>query len=254
MESNCLNCHEPLTGEFCSHCGQPANTHRINTHFLWHDLQHGFMHMDKGILFTTKELFTRPGHSIREFLEGKRVMHFKPISMVLILAGIYGFLSHFFQINVLENNYEINGSGRDFNRIKETIGKISEWLSQHYAVIALTQIPIFSVGTYIGFKKSGYNFIEHVVINTFLTSQRIIVHIVSFPLYYLLNGTKTLKFVDRGISLIGYFLIFWSLFQLFNRLPKFQRIWKTVLSLFISFILSVGILVGIFKWAMAYIK
>jgi hypothetical protein len=122
MESRCLNCHEPLKGEFCSHCGQPADTHRINIHFLWHDLQHGFMHADKGILFTTIELFTRPGHSIRAFLGGKRVIHFKPISMVLILAGIYGFLSHFFQINILENNYEITGSGRDFNRIKDTIG------------------------------------------------------------------------------------------------------------------------------------
>jgi Protein of unknown function (DUF3667) len=89
------------------------------------------MHLDKGILFTTKELFTRPGHSIREFLDGKRVRHFKPISMVIILAGIYGFLSHNFHINILASNYEITGSGKDFNAIKEAIRKISEWLSQH---------------------------------------------------------------------------------------------------------------------------
>ncbi|MBC8155688.1 MAG: DUF3667 domain-containing protein [Bacteroidetes bacterium] len=81
MTKHCQNCNSELNGNFCSHCGQSSNTHRLNFHFLWHDIQHGLLHIDKGILYTTKELFTRPGHSIREFLLGKRVKHFKPISL-----------------------------------------------------------------------------------------------------------------------------------------------------------------------------
>src|SRR5208283_4811746 len=110
MEDNCLNCHHTLTGKYCSYCGQSAATHKINVHFLWHDIQHGLLHIDKGILYTTKELFTRPGHSIREFIEGKRVRHFKPISLVLVLAGIYGLLYHFFKINMFSHVIEITGS------------------------------------------------------------------------------------------------------------------------------------------------
>ena len=118
MTHICKNCGSPVKSRFCSDCGQPASTHRISGHFLWHDIQHGILHVDKGILFTAKELFTRPGHSIREFLQGKRVKHFKPISLVIILAGIYGFLSHYFHIDlsgkrIYQENYFYVGDYKD---------------------------------------------------------------------------------------------------------------------------------------------
>ena len=43
---------------------------------------------------------------MREFLNGKRVKHFKPMSFVILLAGIYGLLSHYFDINLLSNNFD----------------------------------------------------------------------------------------------------------------------------------------------------
>ena len=93
MQIICKNCGHIYSGQFCNNCGQPSDTHKLNLHFIWHDLQHAFLHFDKGVLFTAKELFTRPGNSIREFIEGKRVKHFKPISLVIILATLYGVLS-----------------------------------------------------------------------------------------------------------------------------------------------------------------
>ncbi len=248
MTSNCQNCNTPLSGNYCTNCGQSAGTHRINSHFLWHDIQHGLLHLDKGILFTTKELFTRPGHTVREFLNGKRVRHFKPISLVLVLAGIYGFLSHFFHINMLSNNIRLTGSGEKFNQVQEAVAQMSEWLSQHYAVFALIQIPIFSIGTYFAFRKVRYNFIEHLVINAFLTSQRLIVHILAFPLFYVFNETPQLRTIARITDLISYGLIFWSLFELFNRFNIIQRILRIALSLFISFFIMFLILAGAFEW------
>ena len=100
MTNLCLNCDVQLTGNFCSNCGQSAKVHKINFHFLIHDIQHGLLHLEKGFFYTTKELFTRPGHSIREFLAGKRVNHFKPISFAIILAGVYGIMAHYFEINL----------------------------------------------------------------------------------------------------------------------------------------------------------
>ena len=66
----------------------------MNFHSLWHDIQHGLFHFDNGVLYTAKQLFTRPGNSIREYIDGKRVRHFKPISLVILLATVYGFLYH----------------------------------------------------------------------------------------------------------------------------------------------------------------
>lgn len=100
MEITCKNCHQIYTGHYCNNCGQSAETHKINAHFLWHDIQHGLLHFEKGILYSLKQLFSRPGHSIREFIEGKRVRHFKPLSLVVVLATLYGFMYHYFHINL----------------------------------------------------------------------------------------------------------------------------------------------------------
>jgi hypothetical protein len=43
-------------------------------HFIEQDLIHRIWHVDTGILFTIRELFTRPGHCVREFINGKRVV------------------------------------------------------------------------------------------------------------------------------------------------------------------------------------
>lgn len=254
MTTKCQNCDSDLQGKYCINCGQISDTSRINIRFLWHDIQHGLSHFDKGILFTTKELFTRPGHTIRDFLNGKRVSHFKPISLVLVLAGIYGFLTHYFQINILANNIQVNGSGEKFEATKEIVSEFSEWISQHYSLLSLIQIPIFSIGTYFGFKKIGFNFTEHLVINAFLTGQRLILHIITFPLYYALNGTSTLRTTARIIDIIGYVLMAWTLFQLFNKLNKFERAWRIILSLFIALILTFIILTIVSKYLVSSVN
>jgi Protein of unknown function (DUF3667) len=241
MTTHCLNCNAELNGQFCSKCGQSSKTHKINLHFLWHDIQHGLLHFDKGILFTTKELFTRPGNSIREFLEGKRVNHFKPISLVIILAGIYSLLSHFFHLNLLSNYYEMKGSGNGFNEFKASVDKLSEWFSQHYSVVTLIQIPIFSIGTYVMFKKVGFNYIEHLVINSFIAGQKLILHILTFPILYRLNNTNFSRPVDQFIDILGYALAFYTIFQLFKRVQIIQRIWKTLFSLIIPLLIFIAL-------------
>lgn len=97
MTTICKNCNEQLEWHFCGNCGQSAETHKMNVHFLWHDIQHGLLHFDKGILYTSKQLFTRPGIAIKEFIEGKRINHFKPISLIIVLATVYGLFTIIFK-------------------------------------------------------------------------------------------------------------------------------------------------------------
>ena len=75
---NCPDCGAALTDRFCGHCGQPANTHRINLkHLLLHDLPHSIWHIDKGIASTFWQMLTRPGLTIRGYLAGQRTRQFQ---------------------------------------------------------------------------------------------------------------------------------------------------------------------------------
>ncbi|HQV75647.1 MAG TPA: DUF3667 domain-containing protein, partial [Flavobacteriales bacterium] len=88
----CKNCAAELTDAFCATCGQRSDTHRISWKWLGEEFLSSVFVLERGILFTLKELFTRPGYMMREYLDGKRKAHFKPLSFVLVMAAVYSIL------------------------------------------------------------------------------------------------------------------------------------------------------------------
>lgn len=240
MTTTCKNCGQHFKGHFCNNCGQAAKTHDINFHFLWHDIQHGFFHFDNGIFYTARQLFWRPGHSIREFIQGKRVRHFKPISLVIVLATVYGLLSHTFHINVV-TDIKISGLGNsDIN-----MEQIKEWMDTHYAWVTLIMLPFYSLGSFIAFRKQGYNYMEHLVLNAFLAGQRLFLHIAVFPILYFLNNSPNAESFNNFLSFADFVLIFWAYSQFFNSLSKTKTFWRTIY-MYIIFIASVVLLAGLF--------
>lgn len=82
--TNCNNCNHELTGKYCSGCGQPVQLKRIDSHYIMHEIEH-VLHIEKGILFTIKELLIRPGQNIREFIKDNRMLTF---SFSAVLSGL----------------------------------------------------------------------------------------------------------------------------------------------------------------------
>ncbi|OXA81677.1 Protein of unknown function [Flavobacterium aquidurense] len=233
MEINCKNCHQVFTGHYCNNCGQPADTHKINAHFLWHDIQHGLLHFDAGIPYSLKQLFTRPGHTIREFIEGKRVKHFKPLSLVAVLGAFYGFLFHYYHIDLFPKDTDSGVDLHDFG----------EWTANHFAWTTIATIPIYTIGTYIAFRKQGYNFFEFFVLNTFKASQRLFVQILTFPILLYLNSTHHGEKFTTITYIIGLLLIFWTNVQFFNKMSKTKAFFLTILSHIIFWICFLIILI-----------
>ena len=219
MEIICKNCQQHYTGNYCNNCGQPAETHKINAHYLWHDIQHSLLHFDAGIPYSIKQLFTRPGHSIREFIEGKRIKHFKPLSLVTVLAAFYGFLYHYYHLNLFKAN-EADLNLNDFN----------EWNATHFAWTTIATIPFYTIGTYIAFRKQGYNFFELFVLNTFKASQRLSAQILVFPLLLYFNGTPHMQQILNLMYIIGVILIFWTNIQFFNTISKTKAFLLSIVS------------------------
>lgn len=50
------------------------------------------VHTNKGFLFSLKKIIVNPGKTAREFIEGNRVNHYKPIGMLFILSTIASFI------------------------------------------------------------------------------------------------------------------------------------------------------------------
>lgn len=71
--NTCLNCATEVSRNYCSNWGQSSHTHRLSLqHFVAHDVIHGVLHLDKGLIFTIKKVMTRPGYAAMEYIAGKR--------------------------------------------------------------------------------------------------------------------------------------------------------------------------------------
>ncbi len=152
----CKNCEHIFHGNFCPHCGQNKAIKRIDFSYFLHDIPHSIFHIDKGFGFTLKELFTRPGKSLKEYLEGKRVRHFRPFAFVVLLSTICTILIKGIEYLLLENTIGI--------AFKET------FFSKYLSVLIFIMIPILALITYLFFYKMKYNYWEHFLINTYLAA------------------------------------------------------------------------------------
>lgn len=224
MTHTCKNCGNIFEGNYCNNCGQPAETHKIDTKFLAHDLQHGLFHLDGGIFYSAREMFRRPGHAAREYIEGKRVMHYKPLSMTLVLAGIYVLIYHALGINVFSGN-----GNEDFDY--EAIG---EWIMHHYAILTLLLIPVYSLVSYIVFRRQGYNFSEHLILNSFYSTQKLWVSIIIIPLCVLILGKEAAAAAMDWLLGASALLMIWTYSQFFSELPKVKSFLLSILAYLLS--------------------
>ncbi|MCU7617199.1 DUF3667 domain-containing protein [Chryseobacterium sp. PBS4-4] len=234
----CKNCGNSFEGNYCNQCGQSAKTKRINHEFLWEDIQHGLLHYDKGIGYSLKKLFEKPGYIIHDYIEGKRVNHFRPISMVIILATIYALIYHLLDLN-------------NRSAIDESSGLILEKIFEHYYWFVVATIPMYALTTYIMFKKTGYNFYEFIIFEAFKTSQRLGVHILFLPVLYFVKDKSGFNIITNILFLIDFILIFWTNKQFFNKMILKKVFLRSFVSYLMYLILAIP-LVGIILLAFGY--
>jgi hypothetical protein len=251
MTITCKNCGTSFKGNFCYNCGQAANTHRLNAHSVWHDIQHGLLHVDKGIFYTLIQLFTRPGYSIREYLEGKRVKHFKPVSLVIILATVYALANHYLHISMIEENnntVSIRNFGFNFNftatqgQGKPLITEITEFVVSHFALFQLLFLPFYAGATRLAFRKSGYNYVEHLIINAFLRGQAIVIAMFMLPFIYI--GVLGRETSSNIVAILQIICFFWVFLQIENQSKKgkvIKRCLLTMLYLFVELVLFISV-------------
>jgi Protein of unknown function (DUF3667) len=234
MSEYCKNCSNKIKINFCSNCGQSKETHRLDWHYLLHEIQHGIFHFDKGFFHTVLQLFKRPGHTIREYLEGKRVKLFKPFAFCLLICTIFYIISDYSNTPTFLDDFlkGLNSGTHNHDTINDdnALLRTVNWLKSHYAYSSILLLPIISLASFIAFNKRGYNYIEHLIINAFLTGQRHILSIILLPITNTHNDSKTfLGEILENLHLIcGMLLTFWMFVQFFKNKTVFSTIIWTI--------------------------
>ena len=214
----CKNCGNQFTGRYCNQCGQRSDTHRINWHYIWHEIPHSVWHVDHGILFTFKELFTRPGYTIREFLDGKRIHHYRPLALILLLGAILIFLSRSLDVHVTERVNEFtNAQQEQSETLKNFQQDLNGFLERNQHLTTLIMVPVTAFFMWLFFRRKSLNFPEHLVANTFLGVIGLVMAIIMILLIKLIGASASGFATSLGLGVlvnVGYVLFAYA--QLFK--------------------------------------
>lgn len=236
----CKNCEQEFEGNFCNHCGQKASVQQINFQYLIQELSSTLFKMNKGFFYTIKELFIRPGHSIREFLEGKRRWHVKPFAFVLLVSTIYVLFTHFVGRNTLLGEVisgltnGLSHEGRDHSSTVDLLN----WLGNNHAYFTLILLPMFSLASYLAFIKSGYNYFEHVILNLYIGGQQIFIQLIFSTSFLFVEDDY---YIEIAPFALGILFIFWAFAQFFESKSLFVKISLTGVT-FILYLLQIMVL------------
>lgn len=155
---------------------------RITFKTVIQDLANTF-NLERGIIYTIRELVLRPGKSIRDYLGTGRFKYMNPLKMLLLTVAAAVFFTTFFNVfeegssatfsksffSGLEKGYNQAGGGKDREVIDNIINlDYKRLLYENMNILLLMSLPVFSFFTYILLSKKQYNYPENLALNAFI--------------------------------------------------------------------------------------
>src|SRR6056300_811674 len=93
---NCLNCNTPLTGRYCSGCGQENRPKKLSVWQLLGQFFSGLLNYDGRLIQSIRLLFSKPSALTKAYMEGKRSSYVNPAQFYLFTSAIYFLFSSTF--------------------------------------------------------------------------------------------------------------------------------------------------------------
>lgn len=236
----CQNCGNEFQGNYCNNCGQTADTHRFSLKHIFHEAVHTFTHADKGLLKLIPDLFTKPGETVRNYIAGQRKRYFNPIQFLIIMTAIAAFAT--IQFHVMESvisTTTVNLHGRAL-----FFSQFNTFIYKYINIIMFLSVPLFALFTRIFFWKSGYNYAENLIMNTFYAGQRSVMYVVIIiPLVIIWRPYLT--FIMMGFTLLWMIYYYYAFAQFF----KFRSVWmflKGFLCIALFYVIHGALMFGTF--------
>lgn len=261
--TTCKNCSTEFEGKHCPQCGQRAKVKRITNQSVMEEIKERVLHINQGFFFTFLELVRRPGQAIREYIEGKRIVHFKPVKFLIWTTALNFLVFHMLSLDrdIMNALAEQQGTVQS-EGAKAFQAKFTQYVFDHPAIIIFLLIPNIALFSWLYFRKYGYNYAEHFVLNAYLMGEVSLFGLVMNPLSKLAGSEQSIFFAKTAVSVllwVGY--VGWGYTGFFQPQRRKWLCWlKAVLAVisgYFMLIIVFSILTALFivlfwQWVKAY--
>lgn len=227
-----------MSGAYCSSCGRPKEVPRINGSYLVSEIGR-ILNLEKGILFTIRELLIRPGKSIQQFIAEDRNRLVKPIVFIIICSLIYTLVQQLLRFEDSYVNYSFDE--------RSAATALFQWVSGNYGYANILMAMFIALWIGLFFWKSKYNFFEILILLCFMMGMGMLI----FSILGIVDSLTSFKILDFGF-IIGIIYISWGIGQFFDQ-KKMMNYVKAFLSYLLGmftfsiFILLLGTVIDYLK-------
>lgn len=262
--STCINCGSPLSGNFCSNCGEKVFSDHDKTigHFV-HETFHFLTHLDGKFLTSLKAVFSKPGLLSLEYCRGIRKKYFKPVSLFLVGVIIYLFfpllqglnMSYYENINTFSalhvyvvEDVAVKKAEKKNITTEELANRYDAKSPKVSKIMLLLLLPFSGLLLWLLFFRKREYLFDHLIMGTEINTVFLYMVFLFIPLLLLLGGKiwylisgNDFHYGDPVIVPLQIVILsaYWSMsFRKFYGTGVWETIWKT----FVFFVLH-GLLV-----------
>ncbi|MDJ1467905.1 DUF3667 domain-containing protein [Xanthocytophaga flava] len=193
--ADCKNCGNPVTETFCGHCGQRQLQPRLTIKELLSLAYESLVDFDRGFLFTTTKMFTRPQGVIADYITGKRIIYTNPVKYLLLWLGISTFIGFSIldmdaftqkiteQVQTQKPVFKNKKQQEKYQTANARVQQFQQFITQNPQFMYAILIPILALGSSVFFRKQRYTYAEHLLMNTYTMAQSALFSIPGYLLY-----------------------------------------------------------------------
>jgi len=223
----CQNCGYQGEQGYCSNCGQPLIAKRINLSHLFHEVAHTFWHLEKGFLYTLKELGRSPGTMQRKYLAGVRLHYQKPFSTFAISGTVCALALYLIY--------------------KNAPNQTDQYFYKHYYFfVQASMLPFYALISFILFGGAKLNYAESLVMNVYMLAfMSVFIVPINLLSFFFPNGIISLMEI---IFLLSYNM--WTYLNFFKDKTAWWVIVKSMISIIAGYFMFQFVSRLVMQWLM----
>lgn len=196
----CKRCGKEFRENYCPNCGTIRSLKRINGQYITDSIG-SILNLNRGIFYTIKELFIRPGAAVEQFILHDRNRLVKPIVFIIICSLFYTLAHQIFQF---EDGYISNGT------VENSADIVFNWISSNYGYANILMALFIAMWLKVLFRKHSYNYFEVLVLLCYVIG----ISMLIFGSLGIVDSLVPVKVVDKGF-LLGILYVAWAIGQFF---------------------------------------
>lgn len=169
----CKNCGNTIHVKYCTYCGQETIKQRLSLKELLAKFTEAITHADTGVFSLIKNLAVKPSHVAKEYIGGKRKKYYSPMKFLVLIVTVSALITLHYE----KHQIPFEPSFAADSDIDDVVER-EYFHHNYYKYMIFLSIPLASLITFLVFRKSGMNYSENLVLNTYLLSQVILLHTI----------------------------------------------------------------------------